>query len=336
MLAPQKQAQGGRVLQQPGLTTEQWGGDRRLTLGARGDLTAAGLLHATLLLSPNSRNRGCGVDSASCFHWVSRCRARPPLRRSPALACPVLRPVPVRPLAAHARPPARPPRRTPGLVVPLLRPHHGGARAARRVLGACRGPLGCPRYSGCSHLPAPRAPWRRPIPASHSAAVRPAPRPDAVLGCRAPPPVRPARTVLGTEARVGARPEEGRASPAERAEVTCVQRPGARESGRREGTRSPRTRCGTSAGKSGESLAGVSKSSGCHPCLPRGQILGVTGSVCQSHVGHCKSCEDGTPGICAQSAASPLPLPGPGIFVLFCLEAALAPMGRLQFIASFP
>lgn len=48
------------------------------------------------------------------------------------------------------------------------------------------------------------------------------------------------------------------------------------------------------------------------------------------HVGHGKSCEDGTLGICAQSAASPLPLPGPGIFVLFCLEAAPAPMGRLQ------
>lgn len=54
------------------------------------------------------------------------------------------------------------------------------------------------------------------------------------------------------------------------------------------------------------------------------------------HVGHGKSCEDGTLGICAQSAASPLPLPGPGIFVLFCLEAAPAPMGRLQFTASFP
>lgn len=48
------------------------------------------------------------------------------------------------------------------------------------------------------------------------------------------------------------------------------------------------------------------------------------------HVGHGKSCEDGTLGICAQSAASPLPLPGPGILVLFCLEAAPAPMGRLQ------
>lgn len=201
------------------------------------------------------------------------------------MACPAPRPVPVRPLAAVARPPARPPRRTAGLVVPPLRPHHGGARAARRVLGARRGPLGCPRYSGCSHLPAPRAPRRRPTPASLSAAVRPAPRPDAVLGRRAPPPVRPARAGLGTEARAreGARPEEkGRASGAERAEVTCVQRPGARDSGRRGGTRSPGTRCGTSAGKSRESLAGVSKSSGCHLCLPRGQILGVTGSVCQS------------------------------------------------------
>lgn len=48
------------------------------------------------------------------------------------------------------------------------------------------------------------------------------------------------------------------------------------------------------------------------------------------HVGNCESCEDGTLGICAQSAASPLPLPGPGIFVLFCLEATLTPMGRLQ------
>ncbi|XP_063091198.1 uncharacterized protein LOC101788419 [Cavia porcellus] len=48
------------------------------------------------------------------------------------------------------------------------------------------------------------------------------------------------------------------------------------------------------------------------------------------HVDNCKSCEDGTPGICAQSAASPLPLSGTGIFVLFCVEAALTPMGRLQ------
>lgn len=60
---------------------------------------------------------------------------------------------------------------------------------------------------------------------------------------------------------------------AERAEVTCVLRPGARESGRRGETQSPGTRCGTSAAKSGESLAGVCKSSGYHPCLPWGQIL---------------------------------------------------------------
>lgn len=193
-LVPKKQTHGGSVLQRPSLTIERWVRGRRLPLGTREDLIAPGLqhdrqLHAALLPNPNSLSPRCGADSASDFHWASRVRARLPLRRSPALACAVPRPVPVRPLVADARPPARPPRRTAGLVVPPLRPHHGGARAARRVLGTRRGPLGCPRYSGCSHLPAPRAPWRRPTPASLSAAVRPAPRPDAVLGRRAPPPV---------------------------------------------------------------------------------------------------------------------------------------------------
>lgn len=117
------------------------------------------------------------MDSASGFHWVSGVRARPPLRRSLALACPAPRPVPVRLLAADARPPARPPRRTAGLVVPPLRPHHGGARAACRVLGSLWGPFGCPRYSLCHCLRALRAPWRHPPPASLSAAVRPALRP---------------------------------------------------------------------------------------------------------------------------------------------------------------
>lgn len=117
---------------------------------------------------------GEGVDSASGFHWVSGARARPPLRQSLALACPAPRPVPVRPLAAAVRPPARPPRRTAGLVVP---PHHGGARAARRVLGSLWGSLGCPRYSRCYCLRALRATWRHPPPASLSAAVRPALRP---------------------------------------------------------------------------------------------------------------------------------------------------------------
>lgn len=48
------------------------------------------------------------------------------------------------------------------------------------------------------------------------------------------------------------------------------------------------------------------------------------------HVGNRKSCEDGTLGICAQSAASPLPFSGTGIFVLFCVEAAFTPVGGLQ------
>lgn len=117
------------------------------------------------------------MDSASGFHWVSWVRARPPLRRGLALACPAPRPVPVRPLAADARPPARPPRRTAGLVVLPLRPHHGGARAACRVLGSLWGPLGCPLYPRCNCLRALRAPWRHPPPASLSAAVRPALRP---------------------------------------------------------------------------------------------------------------------------------------------------------------
>lgn len=117
------------------------------------------------------------MHSASGFHWVFWVRARPPLRRSLALVCPAPRPVPVRPLAADARPPARPPRRTAGLVVLPLRPHHGGARAACRVLGSLWGPLGCPLYSRCNCLRALRAPWRHPPPASLSAAVRPALRP---------------------------------------------------------------------------------------------------------------------------------------------------------------
>lgn len=45
------------------------------------------------------------------------------------------------------------------------------------------------------------------------------------------------------------------------------------------------------------------------------------------HLRNRKSCEDGTLGICAQSAASPLPLSGTGIFVLFCVEATLTPVG---------
>lgn len=48
------------------------------------------------------------------------------------------------------------------------------------------------------------------------------------------------------------------------------------------------------------------------------------------HVGNCKSCEDGTLGICTQSAASPLPFSGVGIFVLFCVEATFTPVGGLQ------
>lgn len=120
---------------------------------------------------------GKGVDSASDFHWVSGVRIRLPLRRSRALACLSPRPVPVLSLAADARPPARPPRRTAGLVVRPLRPHHGGARAARRVLGSHWGPLSCPHYSRCNCLRALRAPWRHPPPASLSAAVRPALRP---------------------------------------------------------------------------------------------------------------------------------------------------------------
>lgn len=48
------------------------------------------------------------------------------------------------------------------------------------------------------------------------------------------------------------------------------------------------------------------------------------------HVGNCKSCEDGPLGVCAQSAASPLPFPGPGVFVLFCMEATFSPVGGLQ------
>lgn len=171
----------GGYCQRPGLAAERW--DRRLPIGSRGDLTAAGPSHAQQLheaflpSSNSSREMGKGVDSASGFHWVSGVRARPPLRRSLALACPAPRPVPVRPLAADARPPARPPRRTAGLVVPPLRPHHGGARAVRRVLGSLWGPLGCLRYSRCDCLRALRAPWRHPPPASLSAAVRPALRP---------------------------------------------------------------------------------------------------------------------------------------------------------------
>ena len=48
------------------------------------------------------------------------------------------------------------------------------------------------------------------------------------------------------------------------------------------------------------------------------------------HVGNCRSCEDGPLGICAQSAASPLPFSGTGIFVLFCMEATFTPVGGLQ------
>ncbi|XP_029084086.1 CMP-N-acetylneuraminate-beta-1,4-galactoside alpha-2,3-sialyltransferase isoform X3 [Monodon monoceros] len=48
------------------------------------------------------------------------------------------------------------------------------------------------------------------------------------------------------------------------------------------------------------------------------------------HVGNRKSCEDGTLGICTQSAASPLPFSGTGIFVLFCVEATFIPVGGLQ------
>uniref|UniRef100_A0A2K5WPF8 CMP-N-acetylneuraminate-beta-1,4-galactoside alpha-2,3-sialyltransferase n=1 Tax=Macaca fascicularis TaxID=9541 RepID=A0A2K5WPF8_MACFA len=53
------------------------------------------------------------------------------------------------------------------------------------------------------------------------------------------------------------------------------------------------------------------------PCLP----------LRCGHLRNRKSCEDGTLGICAQSAASPLPLSGTGIFVLFCVEATLTPVG---------
>lgn len=48
------------------------------------------------------------------------------------------------------------------------------------------------------------------------------------------------------------------------------------------------------------------------------------------HVGSCKSCEDGTLGICTQPAASPLPFSGTGIFVLLCVEAASTPVGGPQ------
>lgn len=48
------------------------------------------------------------------------------------------------------------------------------------------------------------------------------------------------------------------------------------------------------------------------------------------HVRNHKSCEDGTLGICAQSAASPLPFSGTGIFVLFCMEATFTPVGGFQ------
>lgn len=56
-LASRKQAHGGNR------TTERWGGGRRLLLGARGDLTAAGpphdrRLHTALLPSPKSRSPG--------------------------------------------------------------------------------------------------------------------------------------------------------------------------------------------------------------------------------------------------------------------------------------
>lgn len=260
--------------------------------GNRGDLTRAGppqfessTQRSRSSTVPTPAAPGWGADSAFCYHWVSWVRARPPLRRSPALACPAPRPVPVCPLAADARPPARPPRRTAGLVVPPLRPHHGGARAACRVLGSRRGPPGCPRYSRCNCLPAPRALRRHPSPASLSAAVRPCPTPRTQLFAAVPLP-RPG----GPEQRWGPKPGPGRGpglrravqAPAERAEVICAQRLGARESRRRRGARSLGTRCGTSAGKSGESLGRVSKSSGCHICLPWGQILGTTGSVCQS------------------------------------------------------
>lgn len=48
------------------------------------------------------------------------------------------------------------------------------------------------------------------------------------------------------------------------------------------------------------------------------------------HVGNRKSCEDGTLGICAQSASSPLPFSGIGISVLFCVETTFFPVGGLQ------
>lgn len=229
---------------------------------------------------------GEGVDSASGFHWVAGGPGPPTPAAKPRIGLPGAPPGSGAPIGCR--------RSTLGAAAEADRRIGGPAAASppwRRPCSPPRPglPLGSPRLSPLFALqlpprsacalapPAPDLPLRcgKACPASPTqlSAAAPLPRPDRPEPRWGPEP----------GSRVGARPAEGRASRAERAEVTCVRCPRARESGHRRGSRSPGTRCGTSARKSGESLAGVTKSSGCHLCLPRGQILlGATGSFCQS------------------------------------------------------
>lgn len=150
-------------------------------------------------------------------------------------------------------------------------------------------PLGSPRLSPLFALrlpprsacalapPAPGLPLRcgKACPASPSqfSAAAPLPRPDR------PEPRWGPKPGPGWGPSLRRALQAGRSAP--RSPVCSA--PGRASLGAEEGHGQPGPAGGTSARKSGESLAGVTKSSGCHLCLPRGQILlGATGSVCQS------------------------------------------------------